>query len=123
MSVDDDYYQFIHSGKLQIDGLSVLNATHLIPLKARAWLDLNNRKNIGITIDDKDIRKHKNDIIRLYQLLTPVQRILLPRTIKEDMKIFLEHMQNERLIDFKSLGLKNTNIEDVIINISNIYSI
>jgi len=34
--LDDDYYQFIHSGKLQIDGLSVLGAAHLIPLKARA---------------------------------------------------------------------------------------
>lgn len=121
--LDDDYYQFIHSGKLQIDGLSVLGATHLIPLKARAWLDLNNRKNMGASMNDKDIRKHKNDVIRLYQLLTPAQRIVLPQPIKQDMQEFLVHMQNDRSIDFKNLGIKNIKAEDLLTNLRSIYDI
>ena len=121
--LDNDYYQFIHSGKLQINGLSVLGATHLIPLKARAWLDLNNRKNRGASIDDKDIRKHKNDVIRLYRLLTPTQRIPLPQLIKQDMQDFLDHIQNDRSIDFKNLGIKNIKIEDLLINLRSIYAI
>lgn len=121
--MDNDYYQFIHSGKLKIDGLSVLGATHLIPLKARAWLDLNNRKNMGASIDDKDIRKHKNDVIRLYQLLTPTQRISLPQLIKRDMQDFLDHIQNDRSIDFKNLGIKNIKTEDLFINLRSIYAI
>lgn len=120
--LDEVYYQFIHSGKLQIDGLSVLGAAHLIPLKARAFLDLNNRKN-STYIDNKDIRKHKNDIIRLYQLLTPVQRISLPVQIKQDMKDFLDYIQNDTSIDFKNLGIKNTKTEDILINLKNIYAI
>lgn len=121
--LDDNYYQFIHSGKLQIDDLSVLGATHLIPLKARAWLDLNNRKNKGSSVDDRDIRKHKNDVIRLYQLLTPVQRISLPQPIKQDMQDFLVHMQNDRSIDFKNLGIKNSKLEDILSNLRSIYAI
>lgn len=121
--LNDDYYQFIHSGKLQIDGLSVLGATHLIPLKARAWLDLNNRKNMGASIDDKDIRKHKNDVIRLYQLLIPTQRIPLPQLIKQDMQDFLDHIQNDRTIDFKNLGIRNIKTEDLFSNLRIIYAI
>jgi hypothetical protein len=36
-----------HSKKRQINGLSVVEASHLIPLKSRAWLDLLNRENPG----------------------------------------------------------------------------
>lgn len=121
--LDDDYYQFIHTGKLQIDGLSVLGATHLIPLKARAWLDLNNRKNMDSSIDDKDIRKHKNDVIRLYQLLTPTQRIPLPQSIKQDMQSFLDHIQIDKSIDIKNLGIKNIKIGDLLSNLRNIYAV
>lgn len=121
--LDDDYYQLIHSGKLQIDGLSVLGATHLIPLKARAWLDLKNRKNMDASIDDKDIRKHKNDVIRLYQLLTPTQRILLPQSIKQDMQSFLDHIQIDKSIDIKNLGIKNIKIGDLLSNLRSIYAI
>lgn len=119
--LDEEYYQFIHSGKLQVDGLSVLGATHLIPLKVRAWLDLNNRKNMGTSIDEKDIRKHKNDVIRLYQLLTPTQRIPLPQSIKRDLQDFLDHIQNDRSIDFKNLGIKNTRLEVLLDNLRSIY--
>lgn len=31
--LDEDYYRFIHSGKLQINDLSILSAAHLIPIK------------------------------------------------------------------------------------------
>ena len=121
--LDDNYYQFIHSGKLQIDGLSVLGATHLIPLKVRAWLDLNNRKNMDASIDDKDIRKHKNDVIRLYQLLIPTQRIPLPQSIKQDMQSFLDHIQIDKSIDIKNLGIKNIKIVDLLSNLRSIYAI
>ena len=121
--LDDDYYRFIHEGKILINGLSVLSATHLIPLKARAWLDLKERRNMGADIDDKDIRKHRNDVIRLHQLLIPTERISLPQTIKGDMRSFLEYLQTENSIDFKNLGLKNFRSEEMCKNLKNIYSI
>lgn len=90
--LDDDYYQFTHSGKRDIGGVSVVEASHLIPLKARAWLDLINSKQSGLEVDGKNIRKHKNDIIRLYQLLTPTTQVLMPTLIREDMKKFLYYI-------------------------------
>ena len=37
--------------------------------KAKAWLDLTERKNAGENVDSKNIRKHKNDVFRLTALL------------------------------------------------------
>jgi hypothetical protein len=38
--LDDDYYTFLRSGKVIIDGVTVLGPAYLIPFKAKAWLDL-----------------------------------------------------------------------------------
>ncbi|MCE5319025.1 MAG: hypothetical protein LLG04_16885 [Parachlamydia sp.] len=121
--LDDGYYQFIHSGKQQVDGLSLLGASHLIPLKARAWLDLNDRRNVGAEIDEKDIRKHKNDIIRLYPLLTPAQRIILPQQIKQDMQVFLDRIATDNTIDLNNLGLKRISVEELLGNLRRVYGI
>lgn len=37
--LDDAYYQFLREGKTTIDGIPILDAMHLIPFKAKAWLD------------------------------------------------------------------------------------
>ena len=63
--LDDGYYNFLKSGLTIVDGIQVLAATHMIPFKVKAWLDLSGRKASGEQVDSKDIRKHKNDIIRL----------------------------------------------------------
>ena len=42
-----------------------MSANYLIPFKARAWMDLTDRKATGVHVDSKNIRKHKNDIFRL----------------------------------------------------------
>jgi len=120
--LDDDYYHFTHSGKQEIGGISVLQASHLIPLKARAWLDLIASKQAGIGVDEKNIRKHKNDVLRLYQLLTPTTHISMPPPLKEDMKSFLELIIKQP-VDVKHLGLKQTSFEEVLQNLKQIYNI
>ena len=87
--LDTDYYDFLRSGAALADGIPVLGAAHLIPLKAKAWLDLTRRKAGGDHVDSKNIRKHKNDIIRLSTLLSPELKITLPDTIIADMETFL----------------------------------
>ncbi len=42
----------------------------LIPFKAKAWLDLKERKLNGDQVDSKNIKKHKNDVFRLALLIT-----------------------------------------------------
>lgn len=119
--LDEDYYHFIHSGKLTIDGLSILSAAHLIPIKARAHIDLTDRKRNGESIDDRDIRKHKNDIIRLFQLLSPNARISLPAPIYKDFQFFLDEMKIGPSFDCKSIGLKNMNANKIIGILEEIY--
>lgn len=119
--LDENYYHFIHAGKLTIDGLSILSATHLIPIKAKAHIDLTNRKKNSESIDDRDIRKHKNDIFRLFQLLSPDARINLPSPIHNDFKAFLDEMKRGFPVDCKSLGLKNMNADKAIEILEEIY--
>jgi hypothetical protein len=42
--LDDAYYAFIIAGRKERDGLRWIGEEQLIPLKARAWLDLNTRR-------------------------------------------------------------------------------
>jgi hypothetical protein len=88
--LDDAYYAFIVNGRRNIDGLPWIGAEQLIPLKARAWIDLSERRKRGETVDAQDIRKHANDVMRLSQLLTPESRIELVPRISQDLDHFLE---------------------------------
>ena len=46
-------------GKVVVDGVTVLDAAYLIPFKARAWMDLTDRKVAGEHVDSKNIKKHE----------------------------------------------------------------
>ena len=67
--LDDAYYDFLRSGVTLLEGIPVLGASHLIPFKAKAWLDLSERKAQGHPVQSGDISKHKKDVQRLIQLL------------------------------------------------------
>jgi len=118
--LDDDYYQLVHEGTVLIDNLPIVKATHLIPLKVQAWSDLSFRKEKGEAVDSKDISKHKNDVFRLYQLLTIDDEVLLPEKSKKVMKEFLEKVQYTD-INFKQLSLHNMTKDEVFSNLRKIY--
>lgn len=111
--LNSSYYELLKHGQLILDGVPVLQPTCLIPFKAKAWLDLNERKARGEHVDSQNIRKHKNDVFRLAQLLTPATRQTINPEIAEDMKFFLSAMQNET-IDLKSLGIKGTSKKKIL---------
>ena len=87
--LDDAYYDFLQTGIMTVDGVPLLDAAHLIPFKVKAWLDLSERKANGEQVDSKDIRKHKNDVLRLSALLLPDAVLTLPETVLSDMRKFL----------------------------------
>jgi len=94
--LDDEYYDFLKTGVRVVDGIPTLQATHLIPFKAKAWLDLTNRKSRGESVNSRDIRKHKNDIIRLSSLMEEGTKIALPQTILNDMRLFMKSIDNAK---------------------------
>lgn len=111
--LNEAYYELLKSGQVIIDGIPVLKETCLIPFKAKAWLDLNERKAKGELVDSKNIKKHKNDVFRLTQLITADTRQMLSTDITEDMKSFLSKMKNED-IDMKSLGIRGRSKEKML---------
>lgn len=114
--LDDDYYELVRSGTVMVDGVNVLDAAYLIPFKAKAWLDLTQKKAAGQSVDSKNIRKHKNDVFRLSALLTQQSNVVVTETVLADLRAFLTAMQEET-VDLKQLGVirdKATIIADII---------
>lgn len=111
--LNESYYQLLKSAVTMVDEVPVLNITYLIPFKAKAYLDLKDRKLNGEHVDSKDIRKHKNDVFRLAQLITLDTRQALLSEIKDDMSKFLLDIKDEN-IDLKSLGIKVENKQKLI---------
>ena len=120
--LNDDYYDLLNKGKKNVDGLSVLSAEYLILFKIKAWLDLTYRKNNGETIDSKNIKKHKNDVFRLGQLITAESRLVLAEEIATDMKRFLDEMEKEA-VDLKALGIRGFNQKTIVSLLRNCYGI
>ncbi len=109
--LDNDYYRFIINGRKTVDQLPWIDAEHLIPLKARAWLDLSKRKSNGELVDTRNIRKHANDVFRLSQLLTPESHIDLATRIRDDLTQFLDGIGADGSQDPKALQISGTTRE------------
>lgn len=87
--LDRHYYEFIKSFKRTIDGVCVLSEEALLILKARAWKDFTDRKARGEFVKDKDLRKHRLDIVRLQALIPPSNRVQLSPPLLADFQDFL----------------------------------
>lgn len=118
--LDDDYYDFLQQGMRAEGGISVLASSYIVPLKARAWLDLTARRDAGAQISSKDIRKHRNDIIRLCQLIAPAERIQLPAAIHEDLTAFAERALSEGA-EPAVFGVVGLTLEDVQALVASVY--
>lgn len=105
--LDDDYYAYMKSGRKTVDGVTVLDEVHLVPFKAKAFLDLSRRKADGERVDSSDVKKHKKDVFRLAQLFTPSTSSVLPDSIRDDMEEFCEAIRAEG-VPLKQMGIPLT---------------
>lgn len=101
--LNEDYYRLLMDTRIVQEGISLAPPQTLIVLKAKAWMDLRERKAAGESVDSKDIRKHRNDIARLAAIATPGM-MTLPPDIAADMADFLQAYAEE-LPDSTALGL------------------
>lgn len=120
--LDEGYYDFLHRHKREIEGVAIVGEECLIPLKARAWLDLTSRKASGNKVDSKNIRKHRTDILRLYQVLSPELRVDLPDSIRKDLSDFLNAVEPELTPQLlKNLDIKGVSVADILKTIKAVY--
>ena len=120
--LNKEYYDFLKNGRIFINDIPILDSVCLIPFKAKAWLDLKSRKENGEHVDSKNIKKHKNDVFRLSQLITPNTRKIVKGEIAEDLKAFFMCMENED-IDLKLLGINSIDKNAIIQMLKRCYGI
>ena len=111
--LDEEYYRALQSAKRQIAGVTILDETLLIPFKARAFLDLAARSEAGERVNSKDIRKHRNDVFRLAQLLPRNAVVEIADPIREDLRCFVDSVQADERLDPKAFNVPFTRDEAV----------
>ncbi len=87
--MDDAYYGMIRGCRTMAGDLPIISVTGLIPLKARAWLDLTRRRDAGEQVDERDIKKHRRDVFRLAAALPGQPGPELAETIRDDLRRFI----------------------------------
>lgn len=117
--LNDSYYQALLQGRDVVNGFSILRHSWLIPFKAKAWLDLNERSHRGEHVDSRALKKHRNDIIRMTGELV-LEKCELPEEVRNDMAQFIEEM-NITDQEVKNLKLRGVKAEDIRRLLTEIY--
>ena len=102
--LDDEYYRFLKEGAKIVNNLPVLKPIYLIAFKAKAHVDLTKKHSEGQNVNARDLKKHKNDILRLVQLLNPEEVISVTDSVKSDMREFFDLLETENT-DMNALKL------------------
>lgn len=118
--LDNDYYELLLDGRTIIDGMSVLRPEYLILFKAKAYLDLFNRRNNGEKVDSSNINKHKNDVLRIVAALTLNRIEIMSSAVKVDINDFISTLFSYPF-DYNLLKERNLKNEEVIDKLKSIY--
>ena len=117
--LNDDFYYFMMEGRKVINDIGILDAEHIIPFKMFAWLDLKRRKQSGEHVNEKDLKKHKNDVFRLLQIVPLGTKVESRGLVKESISQFLIDVKSEEL-RLKEMGLPFEK-EEAIVLLQGIY--
>ena len=72
-------------------------------------------------MDSKTVRKHRNDVIQLSQLLAPASRVLVAPKIYGHLSRFLAQLANDTSVNPNSLGVSSS-MEEIVSRIDRAYS-
>lgn len=119
--LNEDYYNVLLAGKVVVQELSVLRPEYLILFKAKAYMDLSDRKEKGENVDSRDIRKHKNDILRITVEFVLESVSILPTTVINDMEQFISRLESEPF-DAGLLNNYGVGNEELVNNLRKMYN-
>lgn len=117
--LNDEYYRVLLAGRGVIQELCVLRPEYLILFKAKAYLDLSERKENGENVDSRDIKKHKNDILRILAEFVLEEVEDLPEIVMRDVETFIKGLEVAPFDDnlLKTLGLSNKDMVDRLVEL------
>lgn len=110
--MDDDYYSFTIEHSRNLNNIHLANPEALICLKAKAYVEMIDRRDKGEQVDSRDIEKHKKDVFRLIAMLPGDAHFILAEKLKQDAQQFYDNvgeLPNEDF--FKNAGLIGLNSE------------
>lgn len=110
--LNQEYYNFMINLKISINGIPLADHRVIIPLKARAYLDLKSRKRKKENVKNSDIKKHKYDIFRMSRLLVNERIENVPDVIREDMLLFVTDIIENDLF-LKQLGIVDLSMQEI----------
>lgn len=118
--LDKEYYQLLIDNRTLVNDVVILSVEGLIPFKAKAWLDLSAKQIKNQSVDQKNIKKHRNDICRLATLLTGTEHPMMSETIRDDMQRFIESYETNP-VDPKALKIKGVSAKQVVEILKTVY--
>lgn len=122
--LDESCYRYLREHTRSLQGITVASAIALIPMKAKAWLDLSARKREGQKVDSRNTKKHRSDILRLSQLVSPNTKVVLPSVLREDVKRFLSQVRPEITHDvLRGAGIADYSPGEVASQIAKVFGL
>ena len=111
--LEDDYFDLIKNSIQSIQGLPIASTEAVIAIKSRAFNDMTDRKALGdASVSNDEIKKHRNDILRLSQALTQTGKIKLTGLPRTHMTKFLDDFAAIDILEakqlFKQFGISDT---------------
>lgn len=119
--LDKSYFEALKSGARLIEEVPILDEKLLIAFKAKAFLDLTERRARGELVKGDDIKKHRHDIFRLLQLIDRNSSVPLAESIKEDLRRSVAILAVEE-IDPPQFGVQISRDEGIAI-LSKVYGL
>lgn len=110
--LNDDFYEFMLRGRRVVADIPVLTAEYIVPFKMYAWLDLRGRKKAGQHVNERDYKKHKNDVFRLFEIINPDNKISVDGLVRECIQRFIKTIPEEP-VRTEQFGLKES-MEEIL---------
>lgn len=120
--LDDNYYWLMLAGRKTVDGVSVLGAEYLILFKMKAWLDLREKKADGAHVNERDLKKHKNDVFRLLPLVEPAVQLAVTSAVKADVEQFIYVIKRDS-VDLERLGVEGMPLDEILRTLERIFAV
>lgn len=118
--LDEEYYKLLMENRVSAGGVAVLSVEGLIPFKAKAWLDLSAKRADGKAVDEKSVKKHRNDVCRLATLLAGNERPTMSEGVLADMRRFIEAYESDP-VDPKAIKIKGVGAQQVVEVLKDVY--
>ncbi|HEX3627500.1 MAG TPA: hypothetical protein VH280_19000, partial [Verrucomicrobiae bacterium] len=127
--LDTYYFDLVKNCTRMIHRVPIASGFCLIPLKAKAWLNLTTLKASGEHVDRNNILKHRNDVFRLLLTITLEDQFPIHVAIRKDLRDFIAGLPEDSpewisiKASLQSNNLKLPSPEETIKQFSEVYGL